>query len=68
MSDKTWVSVNDSVPESDVSVIVYPYINNFSEDFGITGLYCDGEWFCEHGQLICVTHWMPIPNPPEVAK
>ena len=59
-----WVRVEDKLPEPEVSVIVYPYNYDDSEDFSITGIYLEGAWYCERGNPIGVTHWRPLLQPP----
>ena len=63
-----WISVDDKLPEPEASVLVYPYQNVYDEDFVITGYYepVMSSWFSERGMEIKVTHWMPLPLPPEV--
>jgi hypothetical protein len=29
------------------------------------GFLMNGKWFSDRGELHTVTHWMPLPNPPE---
>ena len=69
-----WISVDERLPEAErgpesENVLVY------CEDKGcIQGFYCheDGEWYDTAGSSIGMhsvdeaTHWMPLPEPPEV--
>jgi len=58
-----WISVKDRLPTRGVDIL------------GYAGLVYWG-WYCEFGFLDnleeCIreetTHWMPLPNPPEVAE
>jgi hypothetical protein len=63
-----WISVSERLPEKDKYVIV------FTEEHGESGIHCaaadeDGVWYPAHGDgwmFPTVTHWMPLPEPPEV--
>jgi hypothetical protein len=60
----TWISVEDRLPEKHTAVLVYTDMHgNHAASF-------DGEeWFCDYGGewlFPNVTHWMPLPEPPEV--
>lgn len=65
MSD--WISVNDRLPENHRSVLV-------SDNFGnvFDGIYYNGKNFIirsSFGDSVNgVTHWMPLPEPPENTK
>lgn len=53
-----WISVKDRLPKSFKHVLVY---DAFEENITL-GLYGNGEWlFSKH-----ITHWMPLPEPPEM--
>lgn len=68
-----WISVDERVPESSADVTV------FSEEYGVVnGYYWSGigwapteepKWFVccgEHeGSVYDVTHWQPLPEPPQ---
>lgn len=60
-----WISVGEKLPEQEISVVIFPFQYDGSEDFGITGCYFEGDWYCEHGCKINVTHWQQLPEPPE---
>lgn len=61
-----WISVKDKLPQEFKRVLVY-------SDFGIDskvfegGIFYDGEThcYCPIGKVDGVTHWMPLPKPPE---
>lgn len=60
-----WIPVTERLPEDDGEVLC---INDYH--FYIVGwLYCDdvGNYICESDNEIMydVTHWMPLPQPPE---
>lgn len=62
MSD--WISVRDRLPDR------YSYYWIVASDFFTEGsgiaIYDDGEWMPLGRQCtMIVTHWMPIPKPPE---
>lgn len=63
-----WISVKDRLPKKYVDVLTY------SKEFGVRLNYIDGKGFmyederkpyCIFGK---VTHWMPLPEPPEEAE
>ena len=67
MSD--WISIDDALPERDSAVIAYIK----DRDSVLITMYFDvfalarcgvKEGFTEHG----VTHWVPLPSPPETDK
>ncbi len=71
-----WISVKDKLPNSNGCYIVWrPY---FYPDFGMPSIcYFDGSntWHDSYGvdfertlDAGDVTHWMPLPEPPEVSK
>ena len=61
-----WISVEERLPEKDKDVLCYSNKNGGHLFFGYRG-YISGEWM-EGGSLHIgdVTHWMPLPEPPEV--
>lgn len=55
-----WISVEDRLPELGIWVLT------FDGASGIWIGYCfDGVWIIQ-GAISTVTHWMPLPEPPEV--
>ena len=61
-----WVSVDERLPEEKVNCIVHykhAYCNNDGY-WAIGFCFYDGEKF-QFDPAYKVTHWMPIPNPPE---
>jgi hypothetical protein len=56
-----WISVKDRLPEEAGYYLVYPrdkyHTSWFNRGFAVTTLYS-----------IKVTHWMPLPQPPETDK
>lgn len=60
MKEKDWIKAEESLPQTDESVLVY------DDAFGVlVASYIEGYgWQTdEHGYLECVTHWMPIVLP-----
>jgi len=59
-----WISIDNQLPKVAEDVIV------FSEDkYQIDiGFLMNKKWYSDRGELPTVTHWMPLPNPPEVAE
>lgn len=65
-----WISVKDRLPEIREDGSVDAVL--VTDGFLIHMAYCaDGLWlFCDSGEMkepmfYCVTHWMPLPEPPE---
>jgi hypothetical protein len=56
-----WISIDDRLPKIAEDVIV------FSDDkFQIDiGFFMNNKWHSDRGELPTVTHWMPLPKPPE---
>ena len=61
-----WISVSERLPEGGVEVLVS--VDENSDDCGYhVCLYRGDEWVrSEAGYIFGVTHWMPLPEPPEV--
>lgn len=70
-----WIPVTERLPEVSnswgVSDIVLCIISDPSgytpPNPGLCVYLEDGRWTC-HGQIVRVTHWMPLPEPPEVER
>lgn len=66
----TWIRVEDELPAVDQKVLVWNSKYNDPEDVSI-GYYDPGSvcpitgWRCGEFMEIYVTHWMPLPKPPE---
>lgn len=65
-----WIPVSEGLPEIGVRVLFY---NNFIKNIH-KGWYSGDEWTSDIGifyngdKLKRITHWMPLPNPPEVQE
>ena len=58
-----WIPVSERLPEKDKSVFVFTDCGE--TDFAYIG-HTTGHWFTNGMLLIpTVTHWMPLPEPPE---
>ena len=56
-----WISVKDRMPDTCVCVLVhYDDGNMLVDEIG-----SDGEWVDEDFNCGNITHWMPMPEPPE---
>jgi hypothetical protein len=69
-----WISVNDHLPKEKVLVLIthkpnrhhsYPtpwiaYLDHDTADENVKWISPWQEW-----DIVSVTHWMPLPNPPE---
>ena len=54
-----WFDIKDKEPEDDIC----SYIVSDGNYTGI-GFWCEEEFICTEGFLNKVTHWMPLPEPP----
>lgn len=66
-----WIKIEDRLPENDEEVLIaywhIPDHERYEPDWIIeTGRHLDGQWVQLQGENI--THWMPLPNPPEEKK
>lgn len=73
-----WISVKDRVPEIKIKDHSSILIMLYSSDCIFIGLYCDGKSGNQKGfynfdydfedwvPVDHITHWMPLPDPPEV--
>lgn len=59
-----WISVDDRLPDNDNRVIVYMPENRMSHIKIDTDRLVKGRWVRWN---TCVTHWMPLPEPPKEA-
>jgi hypothetical protein len=64
--ERRWSPVREGLPETDGGVLIalpYPIIGRPCT----TGQYVNHTWYCDDfGGEAEVTHWMPLPEPPEV--
>ena len=67
-----WISVNRRLPEEDTNVLAY--INYTIENEPVkrvtSGAFRGGLWLTDHEILAhpLVSHWMPLPKPPEAKE
>lgn len=64
-----WISVKDRMPKPYADVLVYGTTHTYGREhtFMRQSYYCgddDGYFFCEDTDT-SVSHWMPLPEPPE---
>jgi len=62
-----WISVKNALPPDSVRVLV-SYQSSFNEFSGMLVAACIGGCFYagSNYSLKGITHWMPLPGPPEV--
>lgn len=65
-----WVSVNKRLPDIFVDVLVYNPFNEVSIMIAFREKGDNGGWrwnsqMAYPNELVDVTHWMPLPKPPE---
>lgn len=61
-----WISVKDRMPELDrvIAGTKVAYVLVFNDE-AATCLLLNGKWYFNNDEVICVTHWMPLPEPPK---
>ena len=57
-----WISVEERLPEDMVDILLYG-----EGRYGM-GVRSNGWWCCEDMDGTHITHWMPLPEPPEEDK
>ncbi len=64
MSEQRWIPVTDRLPEEngEFYLVCDMKTAGYLPD---RGMYEDGEWTVQNDPLFVVTHWMPLPEPPE---
>ena len=55
-----WISVRDRLPENGLTVLLYSKIDEIQTGW-LSGLSFETSYDC----ISDVTHWMPLPEPPE---
>jgi hypothetical protein len=63
-----WIPVSERLPQEDEDVIVFTDEEN-EKGVHVASIDEDGVWCPSHGDgwmFPTVTHWMPLPEPPEV--
>lgn len=60
-----WIPVEERLPEEKELVLVH-----YTDDWMPVAFLLNGNWFNSGGERswLSVTHWMPLPEPPEVTK
>ena len=62
-----WIDVNERLPDKISNYLVH-YIHSYSTDDGYWALgivYFNGSYFSWYDNAYRITHWMPLPEPPE---
>lgn len=59
-----WISVIDKLPSEAGVVLVYVDYKDLSYNIFIADFYTRGNVFCKCPDAKYITHWMPLPEPP----
>lgn len=59
-----WVSVEDALPKNHYRVLVWVEDGLMSGRCTIAEITTKGEWYAPFKNIEEVTHWMPLPSPP----
>ena len=66
----TWISVKERLPEDGVNVLAWDRLHDPHERIAFVGrpasLGSVPIWYTEDDNFLKVTHWQPLPPPPEV--
>ena len=62
-----WISVEDRLPEytTQAGGIEFVHVIGHGRFGPHEVMYCNGEWTSQFGPGDKITHWMPLPEPPE---
>jgi hypothetical protein len=61
-----WISVENRLPEEEVEVLGLVLYEDDTYGYDLNEHF-DGEWLLS-GSQVKVTHWMPLPEPPELPQ
>lgn len=56
-----WIPVTEKLPEDDIEVLVFDGLDVF------LAIHDAGAWYAD-GYVVDITHWMPLPELPEVTE
>jgi hypothetical protein len=68
-----WISIKDRLPEEDGIYLTYGLCHDEKTYSVVTSDWYNGNWYFDHSDLHYsedekdkyITHWMPLPKPPE---
>lgn len=70
--ERRWIPVEERLPELQnwgASTVVLGLIKSENEPYDLTlCVYCDNGIWSMPGRYVAITHWMPLPEPPEEEK
>lgn len=65
LSKPKWIPVTELLPKPGEESLVLVSKSGMEVALYEEGFYGEAEWFTTLGKLEGVTHWMPLPEPPE---
>ena len=66
LESSDWISVEERLPEPNTLVLVVFKRHDEIRRRGFGTLQTHGVWYVSNEGMPPVTHWMPVPEPPEV--
>ena len=64
--EKEWISVKDRLPQEGRAILIYTDYGKQATAYLSDNLFID--WMRPQHSYGSVTHWMPVPNPPEMQQ
>ena len=65
-SEGEWISVDDRLPEAGKLVLCIWERGDDKQNYGFGRYQAHDVWYVSNEGMPCVTHWMPLPEPPKM--
>lgn len=65
-SEGEWISVYDRLPEAGKLVLCIGERGDDKQNYGFGRYQAHDVWYVSNEGIPCVTHWMPLPEPPKM--